>query len=76
MKKKYIPVKVRRDVLVRDGNRCRYCGEYVDKYHLDHVYPESKGGETTVENLVIACPTCNHNKHATIGIWPSEPKLI
>jgi len=29
---------------------------------FDHVYPESKGGPSTPENLVLACRPCNRSK--------------
>ncbi len=31
---------------------------------IDHVTPESAGGETKVENLVLACQPCNRSKGA------------
>lgn len=33
---------------------------------FDHVYPESKGGPTTPENIVLACRPCNRSKGAKI----------
>lgn len=65
-----IPDDVRQEVLKRDGHRCRYCGSSSPVFHMDHVYPESKGGETSVENLVTACPSCNTKKQAKVGLWP------
>lgn len=35
-----------------------------DSYHIDHYEPLSKGGTHTIDNLVIACPTCNLTKNA------------
>ena len=32
------------------------------RYHLDHVIPESLGGTDDVDNLALACPTCNYHK--------------
>lgn len=61
---------LREQVLKRDGYRCRYCGSTESPFHLDHVYPVSKGGETTIDNLVTACVKCNLSKHNKIGIWP------
>lgn len=61
---------IRRRVLKRDGQRCRYCGSKQEPFHMDHVYPESKGGETTVNNLVTACGPCNFKKSYTVGMWP------
>jgi len=48
-------------VLMRDGNKCRLCGVTVtgDNIHFDHVKPWSKGGETTLENLQVLC--AEHN---------------
>lgn len=50
-------------VLIRDGNKCRYCGAVCDggihKIHFDHIIPWAKGGETTLENLQVLCSDCN-----------------
>jgi hypothetical protein len=32
------------------------------RYHLEHVFPESLGGTDDVDNLALACPTCNYHK--------------
>lgn len=44
-------------VLMRDGNKCRLCGIILtgDNIHFDHIIPWSKGGETVLENLQILC---------------------
>ena len=44
-------------VLMSDGNKCRLCGITLtgDNIHFDHVIPWSKGGETVLENLQILC---------------------
>jgi hypothetical protein len=65
-----IPLYVREQVLQRDGYRCRYCGNTSGPFHMDHVYPCSKGGETSINNLVTACPLCNVKKHNKVGLWP------
>jgi len=33
---------------------------------LDHVWPKSKGGPDSVDNLVIACARCNNKKADTV----------
>lgn len=30
--------------------------------HFEHVHPVIKGGETNIDNIVIACPKCNWKK--------------
>lgn len=42
------------------GTRCSYRG---NDLHGDHWFPHSKGGATTVENLVMLCPACNRAKY-------------
>jgi len=48
-------------VLMRDGNKCRLCGITVtgDNIHFDHIFPWSKGGETVLENIQVLCETHN-----------------
>jgi 5-methylcytosine-specific restriction endonuclease McrA len=48
--------------LLRQKGKCFWCKKKVDKYHVDHVIPLSKGGSNGPENLVIACPFCNLSK--------------
>ena len=54
----------RRGLLLRDGNRCQYCGQVRPPRDLtlDHVRPRSRGGGSTWENLVAACFPCNNRK--------------
>lgn len=54
------------DIIRFYEGKCVYCFE---KYsHLDHVHPVSKGGDTSVENIVPACSRCNISKKDRI-IW-------
>ena len=50
-------------VLMRDGNRCRLCGiecnDGLHNIHFDHIIPWSKGGETELDNLQVLCSDCN-----------------
>jgi len=68
--------KVKRQVLERDGSRCRYCGRPVARWpefaqappgtgylNFDHVVPKSRGGGYTVENIVVSCADCNAEKY-------------
>ncbi len=50
-------------VLMRDGNKCRLCGvkcnDGLHNIHFDHIIPWSKGGETVLDNLQVLCSNCN-----------------
>ena len=52
----------RRDVFLRDGNMCQYCGKPSRELTLDHVLPRHRGGQNTWDNVVAACVRCNHRK--------------
>ncbi len=54
----------RKNIFLRDGYRCMYCGERfsIDMLTLDHVVPVSRGGKDTWNNVVTACKQCNHKK--------------
>ncbi len=70
MKREPISEELRQQVFRRDHYTCRYCGSKDGPLHADHVYPASKGGETTLSNLVTACQHCNVKKGSRVGIWP------
>jgi 5-methylcytosine-specific restriction endonuclease McrA len=52
----------KREVLRRDEYTCQYCGQHVPYLTIDHVIPRRLGGCHVWENLVAACPNCNHRK--------------
>lgn len=62
--------KMREKVFERDGYQCRYCGTKTGPFEIDHVYPVSEKGLTCIDNLAVACKTCNNKKNAKIGVWP------
>lgn len=53
------------------GLLCYYCGCNIDDgYHVEHVHPLSRGGTNTVNNIVLACPSCNLSKGSmTLEEW-------
>ncbi|GFR46158.1 hypothetical protein Agub_g7685 [Astrephomene gubernaculifera] len=51
----------RRNVMVRDGFCCQYCGGRRE-LTIDHVHPVSRGGGESWNNLVTACMRCNQKK--------------
>lgn len=54
----------RRNIFLRDENKCQYCGHKLPTHQLslDHVNPRSRGGLTNWENIVCACLKCNVRK--------------
>ncbi len=64
----------RRNVFARDGNRCMYCGRRfpISQLSLDHVFPKSRGGPNSWENVVSSCVDCNVRKG---GRTPQEARM-
>jgi 5-methylcytosine-specific restriction endonuclease McrA len=54
-------VLTRRNVMRRDNFKCQYCAKK-SKLTIDHVFPKSRGGKDTWENLTTACDKCNVKK--------------
>jgi 5-methylcytosine-specific restriction endonuclease McrA len=52
----------KREVLRRDNYTCQYCGQYAAYLTIDHIVPRHMGGRHSWDNLVTACPNCNHRK--------------
>ncbi len=52
----------RANILLRDEDTCQYCGKRSRELTLDHVIPRSRGGQSTWENLVASCRSCNGKK--------------
>lgn len=55
--------KARRKVIESQGVVCAYCHcDCSDDPTVDHVVPVSRGGKSRMENLVVACRSCNSKK--------------
>ena len=54
----------RKNILARDGYRCRYCNRKfpASALSIDHVMPKSRGGKSVWTNVVAACSRCNTHK--------------
>ena len=54
----------RKNIYLRDRNRCQYCGgRFATRdLNLDHVTPLSRGGRSTWDNVVCCCIECNGRK--------------
>ena len=62
----------KKNVLIRDGFKCAYCGGNHKRLTLDHIIPKSRNGRTTFENCVSSCLPCNNKKG---GKTPSEAQM-
>jgi hypothetical protein len=64
----YVPVNLQRSIRQQFNNTCAYCqtAEYltVTTFEIEHIVPLSAGGQTLLENLCLACPSCNRYKAA------------
>lgn len=63
--KKWKKPRFRKKVLFnRDNWECQYCGQklYWNNITVEHIFPSSRGGETTWQNCVAACKSCNRKK--------------
>ena len=60
------PSDLESQVRLRAADRCEYCRMHQSlqgaTFHVEHVVPRVRGGETTLENLAWACPSCNLHK--------------
>ena len=58
----YISDSLRQEVIERAHGRCENCQTQqiiVVSMEIDHIVPESAGGETVPDNLCLACVGCN-----------------
>ena len=76
--KRGVPPLNNRELFLRDGNLCMYCGDEFPDGHLtrDHVIPLSRGGDDRWSNVVAACKRCNTRKGdslpADCGMHPRD----
>lgn len=77
----HVPVSLQRRVRERAGNRCEYCrlsqALQHATFHVDHVWPKSEGGVTTLDNLALACVSCSLRKGArTTALDPESGERV
>lgn len=54
-----------RDVLQRDGWKCRSCKSRT-ALHCHHIVFRSQGGEDTMENILVLCSACHDGIHKDV----------
>jgi 5-methylcytosine-specific restriction endonuclease McrA len=63
---KGVATKLRAKTWIAHGPDCAYCGILltVNSFTVDHIIARAKGGKDTLDNLAIACRSCNSSKGA------------
>lgn len=68
-----LPPHLRNQVRELDKGVCAYCRSpeslTVTAFEVDHIVPVSAGGATVLDNLCLACTTCNRNKGARLDVF-------
>ncbi len=66
MSGRYIPVKIRAEVIQRANERCEYYQSWmknaIHTFNIDHIIPLDKDGKSNIENLALSCGGCNSAK--------------
>lgn len=75
------PEALASDVRHRAGERCEYCrmSQRLQgaTFHIEHIVPVTCGGTTTLENLALACPSCNlHKSDRSHAIDPTTGERV
>lgn len=67
----------------RASGRCEYCRIHQSlqgaTFHVEHIIPRSRGGESELDNLAWACPGCNLHKSNRVEVTVtkgSEPVAL
>jgi HNH endonuclease len=81
MSQSYVPKALRQRVAAQARHRCGYCltAEAIvgTPMEIEHVVPESLGGQTEEDNLWLACSLCNEHKGNRIAaVDPVTGELV
>jgi hypothetical protein len=77
----HIPTSLRRFVVERAAGRCEYCllheNDVPFSHQVDHIIPRKHSGQTTRDNLALACFECNRYKGSDLTtIDPLEGTVV
>lgn len=67
--------RVRFYIYRRDNYRCRKCGRKSNNLEIDHIFPISKGGKSTLDNLQSLCHSCNTAKANAVEYGATNPNV-
>ncbi len=76
-----ISTALRQLIFDRSEGRCEYCllAQMVvaHKHEPDHIIPKQHEGQTTADNLALACARCNRYKGYNVGSFdPASGQLV
>ena len=65
----------------RAGDACEYCrlpqSRSLDQFHIEHIVARQHHGQTTEDNLALACPRCNSGKGPNLaGLDPQTGRRV
>lgn len=53
-----------KNLYATQGGRCYYCSVEIENgYHIEHMTPLSRGGSNWIDNICLACVSCNKSKY-------------
>ena len=76
-----MPHRLREIVAARARYRCEYCLApetlFNNRFEVDHIVPQARGGADEEWNLALACGSCNRSKYvATSAIDPTDQREV
>lgn len=73
MSRRYITTAEQQQIIERANRRCEYCKCSVDyssqPFEIEHIIPIAEDGETSLDNLALACGGCNGHKYTKVDAF-------
>ena len=81
MPERRVSARQRQAVVKRARGCCEYCHSQarfaMQPLSVEHIIPRQAGGETTLDNLALACQGCNGHKYVkTEEVDPASGELV
>ena len=69
--------KWRQSIKEKWKHKCAYCGEKSEELSIDHIVPQTKGGNDHITNVCCSCVKCNRSKgHEPLESWYFRQKFF
>ena len=81
MSKRHLSLTEQNTIIERASGCCEYCQSQMhysgQSFEFDHINPVSRAGETSIENLALACGGCNRHKSNKVqGTDPATSEMV